>query len=153
VGTSVTDPIITHGRAHLAPRHSDVVKGFNDRLAVLITRVVGTMWVAYAFAALTLVSLPVVIASHDPVLIVGWVAQTFLQLVLLPVIMVGQNLSAKFGDARSVAMGAHVDAILAGQGVLQENLLSVRAELDAVKTSIATKPKPRVRTTKPQVTP
>ena len=58
---------------------------------IAITAAVGTMWMAVAFAALTFVSLPGVIAQHNLVDIVQWVAQTFLQLVLLSVIMVGQN--------------------------------------------------------------
>ncbi|HSN11427.1 MAG TPA: hypothetical protein VLS51_04895 [Propionibacteriaceae bacterium] len=60
-----------------------------------ITSVVGTMWCAIAFAILALVSLPGAIASHDLVTIVSWIAQTFLQLVLLSVIMVGQDLQSR----------------------------------------------------------
>lgn len=62
--------------------------------AVKITDAVGTMYCAIIFAALTFVSLPNVLASGDLVQIVSWVAQTFLQLVLLSVIMVGQNIQA-----------------------------------------------------------
>ena len=65
----------------------------NDRIARAITAAVGTMWCAYVFAALALVSLPSVIRTGDPVQIVGWTAQTFLQLVLLSVILVGQRLA------------------------------------------------------------
>ncbi|MHB1009716.1 MAG: hypothetical protein ACYC1E_10880 [Propionibacteriaceae bacterium] len=60
-----------------------------------ITRVVGTMWCAIAFAILALVSLPGAIASGSLVTIVSWIAQTFLQLVLLSVIMVGQDLQSR----------------------------------------------------------
>ena len=74
---------------------------FNARLAVGITRVVGTMPAAYVFAALALVSLPAALASRSTVVIVGWIAQTFLQLVLLPIIIVGQNVQAKASDARA----------------------------------------------------
>src|SRR5689334_15088033 len=74
---------------------------FNSRLAVLITRSVGSMWAAYLFALLTLVSLPAAINSHDPLIIVSWIAQTFLQLVLLPIIIVGQNVQAAANDARA----------------------------------------------------
>lgn len=68
---------------------------FNEWLGIRITNMVGTMWAAYAFAALALVSLPAAIATHSSVVIVGWIAQTFLQLVLLSIIMVGQGLSAR----------------------------------------------------------
>jgi hypothetical protein len=60
-----------------------------------ITSVVGTMWCAIAFAILALVSLPGAIASGSLVMIVSWIAQTFLQLVLLSVIMVGQDLQSR----------------------------------------------------------
>jgi hypothetical protein len=73
----------------------------NTRLAVIITKVVGSMWCAYAFALLALVSLPAAIDSHNPIIIVGWIAQTFLQLVLLPIIIVGQNVQAATSDARA----------------------------------------------------
>jgi hypothetical protein len=52
------------------------------------------MWCAYIFAALALISLPAAIKSGDVVIIVAWVAQTFLQLVLLSIIMVGQQVSS-----------------------------------------------------------
>ena len=73
----------------------------NTRLAVIITKVVGSMWCAYAFALLAIVSLPAAIESHSPIIIIGWIAQTFLQLVLLPIIIVGQNVQAAASDARA----------------------------------------------------
>ncbi|HZP94707.1 MAG TPA: hypothetical protein VFC31_00015 [Candidatus Limnocylindria bacterium] len=76
---------------------------FNTWLAVHITRTVGTMWVAYAFALLALVSLPAALATHDVIVIVAWIAQTFLQLILLPIIMVGQNVIQAANDARAEA--------------------------------------------------
>lgn len=74
--------------------------GLNRLIAVAITNRIGSMWAAYLFALLALISLPAAIASHDAIVIVAWIAQTFLQLVLLPVIMVGQNVQAAAGDAR-----------------------------------------------------
>lgn len=71
------------------------MKNFNNRLALLLTKSVGSMWTAYVFALLSCVSLPQVLISHDVVLIIAWITQTFLQLVLLSVIMVGQNLQAE----------------------------------------------------------
>ncbi|HEX9019527.1 MAG TPA: hypothetical protein VF806_10080 [Anaerolineaceae bacterium] len=82
--------------------HGDNLAGrINTRLALLITRLVGSMWCAYLFALLALISLPAAIRSHDPIIIVAWVAQTFLQLVLLPIIIVGQNVQAASSDARA----------------------------------------------------
>ncbi len=82
--------------------HGESVMGrINTRLAVGITRKVGSMWCAYAFALLALISLPAAISTHDPLIIVTWIAQTFLQLVLLPIIIVGQNVQAAASDARA----------------------------------------------------
>ncbi len=82
--------------------HGDHVMGrINTRLAVIITKSVGSMWCAYLFALLALISLPAAIRSHDPIIIVSWIAQTFLQLVLLPIIIVGQNVQAAASDARA----------------------------------------------------
>jgi hypothetical protein len=68
---------------------------FNQKLAARITGAVGTMWCAYVFAAIALISLPAAISTGDPIIIVAWVAQTFLQLVLLSIIMVGQDVQSK----------------------------------------------------------
>ena len=76
---------------------------FNTRLAVLITKTVGSMWMAYIFAAITLISLPAAIASGQVIIIVAWIAQTFLQLVLLPIIIVGQNVIQAANDERAEA--------------------------------------------------
>ena len=68
---------------------------FNRKVAEKITAVVSTMWCAYIFAALALISLPAAIKTGNVVVIVGWIAQTFLQLVLLSIIMVGQKRSSE----------------------------------------------------------
>ncbi len=82
--------------------HGDSVIGrINTRLAVGITKIVGSMWCAYVFALLALISLPAAISSHSAIIIVAWIAQTFLQLVLLPIIIVGQNVQAAASDARA----------------------------------------------------
>jgi hypothetical protein len=82
---------------------SGPVGRFNTGLALLVTRTVGTMWVAYAFALLALISLPAALHSGDVIVIVSWIAQTFLQLVLLPIIIVGQNVIQAANDARAEA--------------------------------------------------
>ena len=68
---------------------------FNQYIAQKITSAVATMWCAYIFAAIALISLPTAIKSGDIIVIVSWIAQTFLQLVLLSIIMVGQNVQSK----------------------------------------------------------
>ncbi len=103
---------ITKSKAHL-PRliltrhghkavHGDNAVGlFNTQVAIKITGIVGSMWCAYAFAVLALISLPSALQSGNSIIIVGWIAQTFLQLVLLPIIIVGQNVQAAASDARA----------------------------------------------------
>jgi hypothetical protein len=97
---------------------------FNAWLAVKITSGVGTMWCAYAFAALSIVSLPAAISSHSPVVLVSWISQTFLQLVLLSVIIVGQNVLAAAADKRSEATYDDADAVLHEAVKIQEHLLA-----------------------------
>jgi hypothetical protein len=82
------------------------------------------MWCAYAFAALALVSLPSAIASGSAVTLVSWISQTFLQLVLLSVIIVGQNVLAAAADKRSEATYNDADAILHEAVMTQEHLLA-----------------------------
>jgi len=85
-----------HGRS-LAGR-------FNNRLALVITKIVGTMWAAYVFALIALVSLPEAIKAFQDgnmVVAVGWLSTSFLQLVLLPIIIVGQNVISAHQDARA----------------------------------------------------
>ena len=65
------------------------LNNFNQKIATKITSFVSTMWCAYIFSAIALISLPAALRSGDPTVIIAWVAQTFLQLVLLSIIMVG----------------------------------------------------------------
>jgi hypothetical protein len=70
------------------------VESFNNFIAEKITAGVATMWCAYLFAIIALISLPNAIKSGDTLVIVSWIAQTFLQLVLLSIIMVGQSVAS-----------------------------------------------------------
>lgn len=88
------------------------VEGFNAKLALVITRSVGTMACAYVFAAIALISLPAAITSGQVIVIVAWVAQTFLQLVLLSIIMVGQTVQSAASDARAAKEFADTETIL-----------------------------------------
>jgi uncharacterized membrane protein len=92
-------------------RDSNRVTRFNARLAVRVTTLVGSMWCAYAFGAFDLLSLPAAIHGGTQ-FIVSWVAQTFLQLVLLSVIMVGQNVQARAADKRSEQTYNDAESIL-----------------------------------------
>ena len=90
------DPYLEFRKQFLRPLEKSQNR-FNDWLAVKITNIVGTMWCAYAFAALALISLPAAIRGGTATLI-AWIAQTFLQLVLLSIIMVGQKVASEKSD-------------------------------------------------------
>jgi hypothetical protein len=85
--------------------------GFNGWLAVNITNLVATMWCAYAFAILAFISLPDAIKAGTPALI-AWIAQTFLQLVLLSIIMVGQKVAAQASDKQALQTYKDAEALL-----------------------------------------
>ena len=99
-------------RAKAGPHTTEKERlGFNGRIAMFITNAVGTMWCAYLFAALALISLPEAIQAGTPALI-AWIAQTFLQLVLLSVIMVGQKVAAQASDKQALQTYKDAEAIL-----------------------------------------
>jgi hypothetical protein len=123
------------------------VEGFNAKFAVIITSGVGTMACAYLFGLIALVSLPAILiqanvlkSSEVPtfftkpglILIVAWIAQTFLQLVLLSIILVGQRVQSAASDARSAKEYQDTEVILdrldtKTQGGLTEVLDAVKA--------------------------
>lgn len=98
-------------RKEMFDRARQEANGFNSKLAVRITDIVGTMWCAYAFAALALISLPAAIAAGTATL-VAWFAQTFLQLVLLSIIMVGQKVAAEKSDMQLEQTYKDAEALL-----------------------------------------
>ena len=125
------------GPAKVADQHprGTAAQRFNSRLALAITAYVGSMWCAYVFALLALLSLPAVLSqafhvkwfpgwlvAAGLIALVAWIAQTFLQLVLLSVIMVGQNVQQAAADARSEQTYRDAEAILAEVLKIQEHL-------------------------------
>ena len=69
------------------------------------------MWCAYAFAILAFISLPEAIHTGKAALI-SWIAQTFLQLVLLSIIMVGQKVAAAASDKQAYQTYKDAEALL-----------------------------------------
>jgi len=122
--------------ADLMPRGDNPITRFNRWLAVKVTNGVGTMWCAYAFAALALVSLPAAILSRNPVILVSWISQTFLQLVLLSIIIVGQNVLAAASDKRAEATYEDADAVLHTALQIQDHLLAQDRELEKIVASL-----------------
>ena len=120
-----------HERQHSGPvRVADqlpegtAVQRFNTRLALRITSAVGSMACAYIFAVIALISLPAAISTHSVIIIVSWVAQTFFQLVLLAVILVGQNVQAKAADRQALATFNDGEASLSEILAAQDHLLA-----------------------------
>ena len=112
-----------NGPAVSKRHHASKAKlGLNERIGLAVTKRVGTMWAAYVFFGLSLVSMPAALASGNVIVIVSWVAQTFLQLVLLPIIIVGQNIQAKASDERAIATYDDAGAILEETKQIQEHL-------------------------------
>ena len=109
------------------------IQRINSRIGLFITIVVGTMWCAYVFAIIALLSLPQAITSHNLVIIVAWISSNFLQLVLLPIIIVGQNIQAKAADKRAEA--TYEDTI-----AIQRAALEIHALLQCIHANPQTGP-------------
>jgi hypothetical protein len=109
---------------------------FNTALSVKVTKVVGTMWCAYAFAVLAFVSLPSAIRSGNLETLVSWISQTFLQLVLLSIIIVGQNVLGAAADVRAEATYEDADAVLRTSLEIQRHLEAQDAEIERILSEI-----------------
>ena len=84
-------------------RLEQAAEGINTKIAVTLTKRVGTMWTAYTFVVLAIVGLFAILGVLSPLvaLLVAWTSQTLIQLVLLPVIMVGQNVLSRKQEIQS----------------------------------------------------
>jgi len=91
---------VTHPKDLIRKELKGITK-FNYWIAVKITDGVGTMWCAYAFLIIDLFMLPPVIKANSVMVWVSYIAQTVLQLVLLPIIMVGQNVIQAQNEAKA----------------------------------------------------
>jgi hypothetical protein len=111
------------GPVKVADQHdqSSVAARLNARLAVAITKGVGSMWCAYAFAIFDMLALPTALKA-GVYGIVQWTASFFLQLVLLSIIMVGQNISSAAADKRAEATYLDAEAVLHEATEIQKHL-------------------------------
>jgi hypothetical protein len=108
---------------------------FNTWLALKITTGVGTMWCAYAFGALALISLPDAIKAGKPQ-IISWIAQTFLQLVLLSIIIVGQNIQSSASDKRAADTYKDAEAVLHEAVEIQAHLMAQDRAIESILTHL-----------------
>lgn len=112
---------------------SSLMGRLNAWVAVRITKIVGTMYCAYLFTGIALVALPSAIQQGSPTVLVNWISSNFLQLVLLPIIIVGQNVISAAQDARAEADHETLTA-LHQMNVLQLQLLHGQEKiLEALK--------------------
>ncbi len=112
------------------PRTGPITR-FNTAFALKITAAVGSMWCAYIFAIIALFGLPA--AIHNGLGgIVQWIAQTFIQLVLLSIIIVGQNVQAAASDERAENAYQDAEAVLHEALQIQEHLLTQDREIGSL---------------------
>ena len=117
-----------------------VADGINAKLAVFFTNVVGSMWCAYVFAVIALLGLPAALRPGGEG-IIAWIAQTFLQLVLLSVIMVGQNVQSVASDLRAQHTYDDTVKILDCLNIQTEGGLKELADrIDALRAAMHTGP-------------
>jgi hypothetical protein len=114
-------PTRTRDLRHLD--HPNPFIRFNARFGLRITLVVGTMWMAYIFTILALFALPDAIKQGTYFIIV-WLSSSFLQLVLLPIIIVGQNIQARAADKRSEETYKDAEAVLKESEEIQKHLIA-----------------------------
>ena len=136
--------LITTGHGRTQVHGAGTMGQFNSWLAVVITKSVGTMWAAYLFALIGLISFPQALAAFlrgDTVIGVAWLSQSFLQLVLLPIIIVGQNVISASQDARAEA--DHITlTTLHAMNVRQLQLLEQQEKILKQQSEILTLLKP-----------
>src|ERR1035437_4607864 len=121
--------------------HKGPLTRFNTFLGDMVTKGVGTMWCAYAFALIAFISLPEAIHTGTSALI-SWIAQTFLQLVLLSIIMVGQKVEGAAADTRADDTYKDAEAILHEALEIQKHLETQDALLQSLIENFQNNAKP-----------
>ena len=128
----VPHPRIAARKKSGPPRSADEHVGFNGRVALALTTIVGTMWCAYAFAVLALVALPSALEGGSLLNLIQWISQTFIQLVMLSVIMVGQNILGRVSDKRADETYQDAEATLHEAQQIQAHLKAQDDAMDAM---------------------
>jgi hypothetical protein len=113
------------------PKSNSFFAKLNAKFGLRITLVVGTMWCAYIFTVLALFALPDAIKQGTYFIIV-WLSSSFLQLVLLPIIIVGQNIQAAASDKRAEETYKDAEAVLKEAEEIQKHLLAQDEVITAI---------------------
>jgi hypothetical protein len=133
----VPHPHIAARRKAGPPKTTDQHVGVNGRIALTLTTVVGTMWCAYAFAVLALIALPSAISGGSLLNLIQWISQTFIQLVMLSVIMVGQNILGRAADKRAEMTYDDADATFHEAEQIQAHLKEQDVALNQMLDKVA----------------
>ncbi len=128
--------IRTHAQAKPVKVADQLPQNLNGRIALVITKGVGTMWCAYIFAALALIALPQALQG-GVLTTIQWLSQTFIQLVMLSVIMVGQNLLSAASDKRAEDTWKDADATFHTAMQIQDHLAAQDAQLESQSERLA----------------
>jgi hypothetical protein len=118
----VPHPHIAGRKKSGPPKTNDEHVGINGKIALGVTTVIGTMWCAYAFSILALLALPSALTGGSILLLIQWLSQTFIQLVMLSVIMVGQNIQSRASDKRAEMTYKDADATFHEASQIQVHL-------------------------------
>jgi uncharacterized protein YqgV (UPF0045/DUF77 family) len=148
----MTQPV--HGHFHLhAPKAADQGETLSERIMAGITRKVGTLACAIVFAVIAFLGAPAKFAEGTKG-IIEWLAQQFLQLVLLAIILGGQRVSEKMADAQTKHMALGIDTTLDAldtktEGGLKVILAAIEAgrlpAVDAFGERVPPSPKPKAK--------
>lgn len=120
-------------------RELKAADSFNAKVAVVLTKVVGTMWCFWLFNGIALISLPSAIHQGSPTVLINWVSSNWIQLILLPALMVGQNLQNVAADARADKMFNDTELIVDRLDTrTQGGITEVLAAIEALRADLRT---------------
>jgi hypothetical protein len=125
----IRGPVQGHFHRH-APTVADSAESRSEKVMAWITSKVGTLACAVIFAVIAGLGAPAKFAEGTKG-IIEWLAQQFLQLVLLAIILGGQKVSEKAADAQTKHMSLGIDTTLDALSVETDGGLKVI--LDAIK--------------------
>lgn len=136
-GTTRLGHVVHHRTADHLPTETGYQR-FNKRIAVWVTTTVGTMTCAYLFAALGSVAMYGAFTNNVTLtLIAGSISGYFLQLVLLPTIIVGQNIASQASDVRAAKTFEDTETILDRLDLDTAGGLKIlRDEIAALRTAV-----------------
>lgn len=107
-----------------------------DKIALFITRHVGTM--TFFYLCLVLVTIPLIYNPAMP--IVQYISSGYLQLILLPLILVGQNLQGRHAELRAqhdyetnVKAEKEIEAILLHLEKQDEMMIEILHRIEAME--------------------